>query len=71
MSTKQSGIAVGNELLGSCRGLHSMNLEHGEEDDAEFCAALDDTALRCETCDWWVEPSEIEDGECEQCREGA
>jgi hypothetical protein len=73
-TASQAGYEVGHRLLGTCRSvlevLEAQGLDEGLEDDAEFCAALDDTAFCCEECGWWSEPHECgEDGRCEDCRE--
>ena len=55
----QLGVEVGEALIGTCEQLSnilkSMDLNNHLDDDLDFCAGLDATALRCEGCNWWCE----------------
>jgi len=65
------GTEVGEALLGTCQSVFHA-LEEDEQhliNDKEFCEALDEVAMNCNTCGWWVGPEEIdEEGDCEQCQ---
>lgn len=66
------GIKVGEELLGTCKSLigalESMELDEGLENVMSFCNGLDQTAMPCLGCDWWVGPGELDDQQrCEDC----
>lgn len=38
------------------------------DEPIEHCRAFDEICMRCESCDWWCETYELEDGVCEDCR---
>jgi hypothetical protein len=64
----QKGVAAGEALVGTCKGLHEIEGAEELQSNSRFCAGLDDTAMVCSECDWWAEPSEINDeGICESC----
>lgn len=65
---------VADRLLGTTADLTLVLEEMGRpelEDDSGFTYELDMLAWRCASCDWWVEPCELEDvdGEdwCQDC----
>ncbi len=60
---------VADELRGQCvRGLEDVATEE-ERRDTKFLEALDDLVILCDTCGWWVDADEMEDDQCEDCRE--
>jgi hypothetical protein len=64
---------VAEELIGTCKDLRDV-VEPHEIYDFEFCASLDDYAMRCETCGWWDDPEDMDttgdEPECEECGGG-
>ena len=72
---RRLGIAVGEELMQTFDSLDATVTALGIEalrDDPHFTMALDETALKCDSCDWWVPAEEIydtEDGDhfCADC----
>lgn len=60
------GIYVGEQLMGSSQALADVCTEE-EHNNQTFCNALDDVVFLCDSCGWWVEAGEIEDGECTEC----
>lgn len=38
---------------------------------ADLLVKLDEVVLECESCGWWCESGEVEDGECADCQEVA
>lgn len=74
MSDYETGVEVGEELLGTCKSLlgalEGMGLCEGLENVASFCDGLDQTAMRCTVCDWWTEPGELDELQrCGDCAE--
>lgn len=68
------GVQVGEKLLGTCGSLigmlEQMELDEGLQDRMPFCEGLDQTAMECTCCNWYVEPGEMDDDtRCEQCSE--
>lgn len=62
--------AVAEELQGTCNTLDDALEGHSlTEDDMskENHADLAEITQLCETCGWWCEPCEMEEGECEDC----
>ena len=55
----QLGVKVGETLIGARKQLRFvlevMDLDNHLDDDLDFRAGLDATALCCEGCDWWCE----------------
>lgn len=55
-------------------GLDQMDLDDNDYDVNEIEDALMDRIERCEGCDWWHEPGQLDDGEdgepgyCDECR---
>ena len=51
------GVFVGENLVHTSQSLSEV-LEHwslgGFSDDAVFLQGIDDTALECQGCNWWV-----------------
>ena len=54
-------------LLGTCLTLASQATE-AEINDPVFCAELDEEATCCPCCDWWTDPANMDNDECEDCR---
>lgn len=75
MTREHLVLTICEQLLGSCesleRALELENLDFYNLTKAEY-AIIDDTIAKCETCDWWCEPYEIEPtdhgNECADCR---
>lgn len=65
-------IAIAEDLLGTTQNLTYVLEEFGVEfleDDLAFTYTIDLHARRCEVCDWWVEPSELDDEDrCADCQ---
>lgn len=66
------GTFIGEELFGTGESLFytikRFGLDEKLENDEQFCNALDEVVLCCHTCDWWCDPSEIDDrGDCKEC----
>lgn len=58
---------VAEDLLGTCKNLDDHSIEE-ERNNSDFCAALDEQVLKCETCGWWCETGEIcKEGHCDDC----
>jgi hypothetical protein len=71
---RELGRKVGEALLGTCdypeAYLERQDMDLGLLDNMAFCLALDDVAMCCQGCGWYVEPGELdEDDCCEQCSE--
>ena len=69
-----AGRCVGEALLGTASypsyALQQLDLPDGLENDANFCAELDQIAMCCQSCGWYVEPSElVGDDLCGDCGE--
>jgi len=65
------GQSAAEQLLGTCKGVHDLGekYERALEKSVVFCNALDDGAMLCGACGWWVEPHEIDPYErCEDCQ---
>lgn len=67
------GRRVGQGLLGTCnypeRYIEEQDLDPGLTLNMAFCEALDATAMCCDNCDWYVEPSELDDeNRCGDCQ---
>jgi hypothetical protein len=69
----REAMSVADELNGTCRSLDEV-LEDRRLDMLLYVQAfldeLDQHAWKCETCDWWCEPSEMCDddpGYCTDC----
>jgi hypothetical protein len=61
---QQQAQVLADELLGSSEPLPEYVIE-----DTDLCQHLDELALMCECCSWWVEPHELdEEGDCEDCQ---
>jgi hypothetical protein len=62
---EKRGIALGEELLGTC----DMLPDEALDESPEFLAILDQVAVCCATCGWWVAPEELIEGEdvCNYC----
>ena len=64
---------INESLQGSCQSLSEVLEAHNAthlEDDEDFLNFLDQETMKCETCDWWVEVSELnEDNNCRDCAE--
>lgn len=68
------GVTVGEHLLGTCQSFigccEQLELDEGFENDHSFAAGLDQTAMLCLACDWWVEPGELDDAQhCVDCQD--
>lgn len=78
------GQAMGDKLLGTtsypgaemeafleARGIYDDN---DPEMDADFCNGLDDTAMCCDSCNWYTEPHDLNEwnncGDCAESEEG-
>lgn len=69
---QEAGELIGHALLGTgsypLAELDKRDLPDGLLNDQVFCAALDDIAMECSDCNWYVEPGELRDGEvCDDC----
>lgn len=65
--------AVCIDLMGSCSTLSNVLENHGIDEDSitipEY-THIDTKVWECKTCNWWVEPCEIDEHDtCEDCRE--
>lgn len=69
---------VADHLLGTCESLDAgLQTEFGEDVDIndidiKLLEELDDIVLLCESCGWWMETGEAQDGKddeqiCQQC----
>lgn len=68
LTAYEAGIKAGEELLGTCTSIET-DVKEMYEGHASFWAGLDETAMRCDTCDWWCEPSKLdEEGNCNDCQ---
>lgn len=72
MSTPVEMARIAAERLeGSCQGIANLGEEfEALENDAAFCAELDQLVFCCEQCNWWFEQSEMAEGDdwiCESC----
>lgn len=62
-------------LEGTCSSLQQVLTDldaDGADDNAIFCARLDDLVFECEQCNWWFEQSEMAERTderwiCEDC----
>jgi hypothetical protein len=63
---------VAESLIGTCNSFERVlraEFDHFEDLPLEFYAEFDLLAAKCETCDWWVEPHELDSyGSCEGCQ---
>lgn len=57
---------LAEHLLGTANVLPG-GLWTGLDDDVDLLRELDKLVLCCDTCGWWVEVDEAEDGNCRQC----
>lgn len=57
---------VADMLRGTAKCRHEVVTDE-EEDDAEFLSALDESVIECETCGWWVDADEANEGICDEC----
>ena len=69
-------LKLTEHLRGTCQEPSEFQLEDvGLEDDfsiyeesSEICASFDDQIVRCQECDWWIDPGECDDkGRCDSC----
>lgn len=68
---------IADELRGTCMSLQEVlerNDMDGEDNNLDFCHALDALVFCCETCNWWYEQHEMADDVrgrwiCEECWE--
>ena len=63
---------VSEFLQGTCQSLdealRAMNFGPEDQMTLEDCRALDDRVMRCTTCEWWCEASEVdEESVCIDC----
>lgn len=63
---------IAYELQGTCLSLHEVlerNDMDGADNDAEFCARLDELVFCCNDCNWWFEIHEMSDADwiCCEC----
>lgn len=57
-------VSLAEELIGSSRLLTDDEKAVVDSDPEQF----DELCMKCEVCDWWCEPSELdEDQVCEGC----
>jgi hypothetical protein len=68
------GVRVGEDLSGTCNSQSQMLERYNLSEDVllnkSFCAGFDTTVECCATCDWWCEPSDLDDdGNCYSCAE--
>lgn len=66
---------VAEALLGTCKSLDEQLQQEFDDDSltieaipVELLHKLDLMVWRCSVCDWWVEPHEIDDDVCDECR---
>lgn len=65
MSTRAQEVA--DELIGSTRDLNSI-LTEDEQQDQDLLDDINELAVLCETCGWWVASEDVdEDGNCDEC----
>lgn len=55
-------IEVAEAIVGTCKSLSDFATTD-EENDLEFCNALDDEVFQCADCGWWSEISEVSENE--------
>jgi len=75
MTPYEIATEVAEELQGSCKFLSTALEERGAEgmdNNAEFCARLDELVFCCIRCDWWCEQSEMAENPadewiCQEC----
>lgn len=73
MLTEDRAQEIADQLIGTCNMLHNIiTLE--EQEDTDLLTALDDLAVECVRCGWWVEADDAEviDDEhvCNECLDG-
>ena len=65
---------VARDIVGTAGNIHDLLEEEGLDFDkltTEQYHLIDSIAWECVRCNWWVEPSEVnEDDICEDCRDG-
>lgn len=69
--------AVAERLLGSATSADdAIQAEFGDDDltiedfPLELLQELDDQVAECEQCGYWAEAGAVDDGVCEDCRDG-
>ncbi len=64
---------IAEDLRGTCKTLDDVLEAMGYNIDdmsTDMLASLDDEVMLCDTCGWWIEACEMEDGyECNDCKE--
>jgi hypothetical protein len=69
----QMAQAAAEQLTGTCQSISDLGEEFENlENDAKFCARLDELIFCCSKCDWWCDQSEMsekEDWVCDECEE--
>ena len=67
------GQQAAEALEGTAQSLHDVASDE-EQDDPNFCAALDELVFCCAECGWWCETGEACEGDsgedvCSDCSE--
>lgn len=52
------GVACADRIIGTCSTLENELEEDDDEDNDSFLAGVDETAFRCNECNWWCEIGE-------------
>jgi len=74
LMTNEQILRLAQSLKGSCDHIDDVceklfgHIIDEYENEDEIIEGVETVTKRCDCCCWWLEPDEIDDGECMDCR---